>query len=127
MKLKLFAKPLVSRHSIHFSFTFMTIVILSTEKDELVNVILDTLPEEAKARGVYPENAIRERFLKVERLARQLALVPEKDASIVTYVLSYLQSVLIIQPKELISQAELNNEPIDISKLSTFEILDRTR
>lgn len=127
MKLKLFAKPLVSRHSIHFSFTSMTIVILSTEKDELVNVILDTLPEKAKARGVYPENAIRERFLKVERLARQLALVPEKDASIVTYVLSYLQSVLIIQPKELISQAELNNEPIDISKLSTFEILDRTR
>lgn len=101
--------------------------VICVEKDELVNVILDTLPEKAKARGVYPENAIRERFLKVERLARQLALVPEKDASIVTYVLSYLQSVLIIQPKELISQAELNNEPIDISKLSTFEILDRTR
>lgn len=99
----------------------------ASEKDELVNIILDTLPEKAKARGVYPENAIRERFIKVERLARQLALVPEKDASIVTYVLSYLQSVLIIQPKELISQAELNNEPIDISKLSTFEILDRTR
>lgn len=78
-------------------------------------------------RGVYPENAIRERFLKVERLARQLALVPEKDASLVTYVLSYLQSVLIIQPKELISQAELNNEAIDINKLSTFEILNRTR
>lgn len=102
-------------------------LIISIEKDELVNIILDTLPEKAKMRGVYPENAIRERFLKVERLARQLALVPENDASIVTYVLSYLQSVLIIQPKELISQAELNNEPIDISKLSTFEILNRTR
>lgn len=97
------------------------------EKDELVNVILDALPEKAKTCGVYPENAIRERFLKVERLARQLALVPEKDGSIVTYILSYLQSALIIQPKELISQAELNNEPIDFSKLSTFDILDRTR
>lgn len=98
-----------------------------TEKDELVNVILDALPEKAKTRGVYPENAIRERFLKVERLARQLALVPEKDASIVTYILSYLQSALVIQPNELISQAELNNEAIDFSKLSTFDILDRTR
>lgn len=90
-------------------------------------MILDALPETAKTRGVYTENAIRERFFKVERLARQLALVPEKDATIVQYVLSYMQSVLIIQPKELISQAELNNEPTDYSKLSTFEVLDRTR
>lgn len=92
-----------------------------------MTVILDALPETAKNRGVYPENAIRERFLKVERLARRLALVPEKDATMVRYVLSYLQSVFIIQPQQLISQAELNNEPTDFSKLSTFEILDRTR
>lgn len=97
------------------------------EKDELVNVILDALPEQAKNRGVYPENAIRERFIKVERMARQLALVPVENASIVTYFLSYLQSALIIQPKELIPQAELNNEPVNYAKLSTFEILDRTR
>lgn len=100
---------------------------LFIEKDELVSVILDHLPEKAKTRGVYPENAIRERFLKVEQLARRLALVPEKDATIMTYILSYIQSVLVIQPSELISQAELNNEPVDFSKLSTFEILDRTR
>lgn len=92
-----------------------------------MTVILDALPDTAKTRGVYPENAIRERFLKVERLARQLALVPAENATIVKYILSYLQSVLIIQPKELISQAELNNEPIDYAKLNTFEILDRTR
>lgn len=98
-----------------------------TEKDELVNVILDGLPEVARTRGVYPENAIRERFLKVERLARQLALVPGTNATIPQYVLSYMQSLFIIQPKELISQAELNNEPTDYSKLNTFEILDRTR
>lgn len=90
-------------------------------------MILDALPNQAKTRGVYPENAIRERFLKVERLARQLALVPAENATIVRYVLSYLQSVLIIQPKELISQAELKNEPIDYANLNTFEILDRTR
>lgn len=90
-------------------------------------MILDALPETAKTRGVYTESAIRERFFKVERLARQLALVPEKDATLVQYVLSYIQSVFIIQPNELISQAELNNQPTDYSKLSTFEILDRTR
>lgn len=92
-----------------------------------MNVILDALPEEAKSRGIYPENAIRERFIKVERLARQLALVPAEDGKIITYILSYLQSMLVIQPKEFITQTELNNEPFDYSQLSTFEILDRTR
>lgn len=100
---------------------------LFQEQDELVKVIIDGLPEVARKRGVYSENAIRERFIKVEQLARQLALVPEKEATIVTYALSYLQSLLIIQPKELLSQAELNNEPVDFSQLNTFEILNRTR
>lgn len=90
-------------------------------------MIVDSLPEQAKARGVYTENALRERFLKVEELARRLALVPEKDATIVTYALSYLQSMLIIQPKELISKAELNNEPVDFTQLNAYEILNRTR
>lgn len=63
----------------------------------------------------------------MEKLARQLALVSGNDASIFTYALSYLQSLLIIQPSELISKAELNNEPIDFTELNTFEILNRTR
>lgn len=99
----------------------------AAEGDELVKLVLNSLPAEAKARGVYPENAIRERFLKVEKLARQLALVPEEGAGIPTYVLSYLQSALVLQPNELISPAELNNEPIDVQKLSTFDVLNRTR
>lgn len=90
-------------------------------------MIVDSLPEQAKTRGVYTENALRERFLKVEELARRLALVPEKDGTIVTYALSYLQSMLIMQPKELISKAELNNEPVDFTQLNTYEILNRTR
>lgn len=98
-----------------------------TEGDELVKIVLDGLPAEAKTRGVYPENAIRERFLKVEKLARQLALVTDENAGLLTYALSYGQAALIIQPKELISQAELNNEPVDISQLNTFDILNRTR
>lgn len=99
----------------------------AAEGDELVKLVLDSLPAEAKARGVYPENAVRERFIKVEQLARRLALVPEEGAGIPTYIISYLQSALVIQPIELISPAELNNEPIDVSKLSTFDILNRTR
>lgn len=99
----------------------------AAEGDELVKLVLDGLPTQAQSRGIYPENAIRERFLKVEKLARQLALVPDGGAGIPTYILSYLQAALIIQPSELISPTELNNEPINVEKLSTFDILNRTR
>lgn len=98
-----------------------------SEGDELVKIVLDGIPAEAKNRGVYPESAIRERFLKVEKLARKLALVKNDDDGIPTYVLSYLQAALIVQPKELISAAELNNEHVNVYKLNTFDILDRTR
>lgn len=93
----------------------------------MVEIVLDGLPVEAKTRGIYPENAIRERFLKVEKLARKLALVTDDSAGLPTYALSYLQAALVIQPKELISLAELNNESVDFSQLNTFDILDRTR
>lgn len=99
----------------------------TAEGDDLVKTILENLPNEAKTRGVYPEDALRERFLKVEKLARQLALVPAEGAGLPKYIISYVQAALVIQPNELITEAELNNEPFDVSKLSTFDILNRTR
>lgn len=99
----------------------------TTEGDDLVKIILESLPAEAKARGVYPEDALRERFLKVEKLARRLALVPGDGATLPKYLLSYVQAALVIQPSEVITEAELNNEPFDFSELNTFEILNRTR
>lgn len=128
MKLKPLNEPQVRYCAHRVGFILIhTTFFLRTEGDELVKIVLDGLPAEAKTRGVYPENAIRERFMKVEKLARKLALVTDESAGLPTYALSYLQAALIIQPKELISQAELNNEPVDISQLNTFDILDRTR
>ncbi|GBP97643.1 MICOS complex subunit Mic60 [Eumeta japonica] len=38
------------------------------EGDELVAVVIQNLPREAEERGVFTEDALRERFLNVERL-----------------------------------------------------------
>lgn len=103
------------------------IVITFLEGDELVKTILESLPKEAVARGVFPEDALRARFLKVEKLARRLALVPAEGASLPKYLLSYVQAALVIEPSEVISAAELNNEPFEFTKLNTFEILNRAR
>lgn len=99
----------------------------AAEGDELVAVVLQNLPHEALNRGVYPEDALRERFLNVERVARKVALVPAEGASLPVYLLSYIQSFLIMRPDNPISNDELQDKPIDFSKLDTYDILNRAR
>ncbi|XP_050068847.1 MICOS complex subunit Mic60 isoform X2 [Anopheles maculipalpis] len=102
-------------------------VARSAEGDELVTVVLKGLPETAVKRGVYPEDALRERFLKVEEVSRRLALIPAEGARLPMYLLSYLQAALIARPDKPISQDELENKPFDFSKLDTYDILNRAR
>ncbi|XP_053671829.1 MICOS complex subunit Mic60 [Anopheles nili] len=99
----------------------------AAEGDELVAVVLKGLPEQALKRGVYPEDALRERFFKVEEVSRRLALIPAEGARLPMYFLSYLQAALIARPDKPISQDELENKPFDFSKLDTYDILNRAR
>ncbi|KAI4462088.1 mitofilin [Holotrichia oblita] len=85
------------------------------------------IPPAAKNRGVYPEDALRERFLKVEEMARGLALVPEQGGRLHIYLLSYLQSFLLLRAANPIPQAELSDNETDFSKLTTNDILQRAR
>lgn len=89
--------------------------------------VLSGIPKEAISRGVYPEGAIRERFLKVEQVAKRLALVPECGARLPIYLLSYIQSILLINNANPIPQAELADEKIDFNQLDTYDILQRAR
>lgn len=102
-------------------------VARAAEGDELVGVVLKALPEAAKSRGVYPEDALRERFIKVEQVSRRLALVPAEGARLPMYFLSFLQGALIAKPDVPISKDELENKPFDFSKLDTYDILNRAR
>uniref|UniRef100_A0A1L8DZU7 MICOS complex subunit MIC60 n=1 Tax=Nyssomyia neivai TaxID=330878 RepID=A0A1L8DZU7_9DIPT len=99
----------------------------AAENDKVVKTVLGSLSNEALTRGVYPEEALRERFLKVDRLARRLALVPETGARLPMYIMSYLQSIFILTPDNPISKEELKDEIVDFSKLDTYDILNRAR
>ncbi|XP_057323754.1 MICOS complex subunit Mic60 isoform X2 [Microplitis mediator] len=100
---------------------------VAPKEDTLVQATLAAIPEEAVKRGVFPENALRERFLKVEHMARRLALVPEEGASLPIYFLSYLQNFLLVKAETPITKKELSDEPIDVNKLDTYDILNRAR
>nr|CAH7745668.1 unnamed protein product [Callosobruchus chinensis] len=99
----------------------------AADNDELVCAVLKGVPKEAKERGVYPEDALRERFLKVEQVARTVALVPETGAPLPIHVLSFIQSLLLIKSPSPIPQGELNDEKVDFAKLNTNDILQRAR
>lgn len=107
--------------------TFYFCDCLLADSDELVQAVLAGIPKEATERGVFPEDALRERFIKVEKLAKTLALVPETGGRLPLYVLSWFQSKLLFDASCPIPQAELNNEKVDFSQLSTNEILQRAR
>ncbi|XP_011340247.1 MICOS complex subunit Mic60 isoform X1 [Ooceraea biroi] len=97
------------------------------KEEPLVHAALQSIPEEAVKRGVFPENTLRERFLKVESVARRLAMVPAEGAALPIYLLSYLQSFLIIKTANPIPRSELEDEPIDVNSLNTYDILQRAR
>lgn len=99
----------------------------SASNDELVSTVVNGIPSEAVDRGVFPECAIRERFLKVERMCKRLALVPEGGGGLPLFFLSFLQSMLLIQAVNPIPQAEIEDEKIDFGCLNTFDILQRAR
>ncbi|KRT79302.1 hypothetical protein AMK59_8514 [Oryctes borbonicus] len=103
------------------------IKLAAADNDELVKNVLEGIPNVAKNRGVYPEDALRERFLKVEKIARGVALVPEHGGRLHMYLLSYLQSFLLLKAANPIPQSELNDNETDFSKLSTNDILQRAR
>lgn len=99
----------------------------AAEGDEFVAVVADSLPEKAKNRGVFPEEALRERFVNVHRVARQLALVPAEGASLPVYLLSFLQGFLIATPSEAITKDELADKEFDFSTLDTYDITNRAK
>lgn len=98
-----------------------------SEGDELVSVVLQNLPKTAENRGVFPEDALRERFGNVERTARKVAIIPEEGAWLPIYFLSYLQSLFILRPTNPLLKDEVDDKTIDFSKFDTYEILNKAR
>lgn len=99
----------------------------SNETDELVNAVIDAIPEEALSRGVFPEDVLRERFLAVEKVARNVALLPETGGRLHLYFLSYLQSLLLMNATNPIPVAEMNDDKVDFTKLTNNDVLQRAR
>lgn len=93
---------------------------------KFVQAVLGAIPEEAIHRGVFTEDALKDRFFKVDRVCRQVAMIDERGGNLLKFALSYLQSLFVF-PNTNLPAVELSDEPFDVSKLNTFDILDRAK
>lgn len=85
-----------------------------------VKAVLFSIPEEALGKGVWTEDNLKERFSKVRRIAKRVAMIDENGGSLFKYFLSYLQSFLIYNSVYLKSETD----EIELNELDTFQILN---
>ena len=73
----------------------ITAVRESSQGDPFILSMLDSLPQ-APVMGIQSEAGLKERFKKVKRICKRVALVSETGGGLGTYALSYIQSLLTI-------------------------------
>ncbi|XP_071982367.1 MICOS complex subunit MIC60 isoform X2 [Engystomops pustulosus] len=92
----------------------------SCSNNDFTEALTAALPQESLQRGVYSEEALRARFSTVRNLARRVALIDETRNSLYQYFLSYIQSILMFEPKQLRPPSELSSEDLDTFKLLSY-------
>ena len=87
-----------------------------------ITSVLNSIPSQAiSGTGIQSETALRERFKKVRRVCKRVALVPETGGGLGLYAISYLQSLFTIRVPSWMSKLPSGKEP---AELHTYELLD---
>ncbi|XP_070540808.1 MICOS complex subunit MIC60-like [Ptychodera flava] len=85
----------------------------------VIDGIIEAMPEQALTRGVVTEETLKSRWKHVRKVCKKVAMVDEVGGSMFQYLLSYVQSFLIIDNPRPPSA----EEDIDPSTLDTFKLL----
>ncbi|CAG4967357.1 unnamed protein product [Parnassius apollo] len=105
--------------------------IKNIESLEVQAVANRQLKEQLKRQFEIQQEILQERLAKkdkeMEKTAVKVALVGSDGASLPVYFLSWLQSKLLFQKFAEIPKDELENKPMDFTKLDTFDIIQRAR
>ncbi|XP_077171660.1 MICOS complex subunit MIC60 isoform X2 [Paroedura picta] len=92
----------------------------SCSENTFTQALTAALPPESLSRGVYTEEALRARFQTVQKLAKRVAMIDDTQNSLYQYLLSYLQSLLLVYPPQLKPPAELRPEDLGTFKLLAY-------
>ncbi len=103
----------------------VTALCEAAKDDPFALSVLEAFPREALevGRGIQSKAGLKERFRRVKKICRRVALVPQTGGGLGTYALSYLQSLLTIKASWLAPYAiDSQTDPTD---MDTFELLQR--
>ena len=117
--------PLDSRYEEHMMPLMDEFVaVLDAGSDHpFVNSVLSTIPDNAAKRGVWTEKQLTERFQKVRKVCWRVAMVDEAGGTLYNYFLSYIQCLFVFRSTKPFAETD----KIDVSKLTTFSILDNAQ
>ncbi|GFU47668.1 MICOS complex subunit MIC60-1 [Nephila pilipes] len=104
----------------------IAVVKIATDEDsEFISAVLAGIPVKAAERGVYNNEILKQRFQNVKKVCRKVALIDENNDSLFRYVLSYLQSFLILDAVSIPKEELEGKIAVDPSEWNTFDILSR--
>lgn len=94
-------------------------VINVGRKHPFVETVANGIPAEAVERGVFTEEQLRTRFIKMSRVCRRLGLITESNASLGHYLVSFLQSFVVFDNVSALTPAD----QVDIRSLDNYGIV----
>ena len=95
--------------------------------NQLAASVLDSIPAKALKEGVQSEESLKERFSRLDKLCKRVAMVDAHGGSFAKYLLSYLQSMFVFDNVEVSEDEIAGIQLIDPTSWSTFDILARAR
>lgn len=94
--------------------------------NELAARVLDSIPAHVLKQGVHSEESLIDRFTRLEKVCRRVSMVDAHGAGLGKYIISYMQSLFIMNRSQIISEAEITGQQlVDPTKWTTFDILAR--
>jgi len=93
--------------------------------NQFIEAIVGSISETALNRGVYTEQGLRERFVKVESVAKRVGSIGDEPSSLLRYGLSYLQSLLLVNTASRTPTS--SQTEVDPDTISTMDVLNLAR
>ena len=98
-----------------------TLESVAGTQDCFIKAVCGSIPSLALERGVYTEDSLKERFCRVETVARKVAGVGEQGGSLLQYAMSLLQSKLLV---DMSKRAPVESmETVDLTSITSYDLL----
>lgn len=99
----------------------------SSDGSALASVVVSSIPRAALDHGVCSEDNLKDRFYKLEKLCKRVALVSEHGGGLGKYLVSFLQSIFVFEPRINFKDEIEGKKLVDPSSWSTFDIIARVK